>query len=346
VQPLALPYLQLLALALALDSFNASMAAVMRAHLHARDALLNMMAMHSLHLLLCWPLMGGVGPIPPLGLRGFAIAMIASRAFGVALHLVLWRWRMKLVPRRSDWWRWRGPRLAPVLHIGLPGAAENLAYRLALMFTIALVGRMGAGALATHSYTMQLMYFVLLASLAIGFASEILVGHMIGAGALHEANHLVKKSLAWGLCVSFSLALVAALTSGWTLQLFTRDPAIIRTAQTLMWITVLLEPGRVFNLVVINALRATGDARVPVAAGVLSMALVMGGGAWWLGVHWGLGLAGIWFAYAADEWLRGLIMAARWARRGWVPHARATHRRVSAHRRALALPLDAAVTPA
>lgn len=339
VLALGLPYLQILALALALDAFNASMSAVMRAHLHARDALLNMLAMHSLHLLLCWPLMNGIGPLPALGLPGFALAMVASRAFGLAFHLWLWKRRLKLVPTRADWWRIRGERLAPVLHIGLPGAAENVAYRLALMFTIALVAKMGAAELATHTYTMQLMYFILLSGLAVGFASEILVGHMVGARALHEAHQLVRRSLRWGLGISFTLALVAALTAPWTLRFFTADARVIETAQTLLWITVLLEPGRTFNLVVINALRATGDARFPVAAGVLSMVLVMAGGAWLLGVHWGWGLAGVWVAYTADEWLRGLMMAARWYRHGWVPHARETHRRVSAKRRELACKL-------
>lgn len=335
VLPLALPYLRVLALALALDAFNASMAAVMRAHLHARDALLNMLAMHGLHLLLCWPLMGGVGPLPPLGLQGFAVAMVASRVFGVLFHLWLWRRRLALVPSRRDWWALRGSRLAPVLRIGLPGAAENVAYRLAMMFTIALTAHLGATALATHTYTMQLMHFILLSGLAIGFASEILVGHIVGAGELHAAHRLVRKSLAVGFAVSFVLALAAALTARWTLPLFTQDPEVIATAQTLLWIAVLLEPGRTFNMVVINALRATGDATFPVAAGIASMVLVMAGGAWLLGLHWGFGLAGVWFAYAADEWLRGLLMAARWWRLGWVPHARHTHRRVSAARRAL-----------
>lgn len=333
VLPLALPYLRLLALGLALDAFNASMASVMRAHLHARDALVNMLAMHTLHLLLCWPLMGGAGPFPALGLQGFALAMVISRAFGVGFHLWLWRRRLGLVPFARDWWQLRGRRLAPVLHIGLPGAAENIAYRLALMFTVALTAKMGATALATHTYTMQLMYFILLSGLAIGFASEILVGHMVGARELHAAHRMVRKSVGVGFVVSFLLSLAFALSAPWTMRLFTQDPQVIATAQTLLWICVLLEPGRTFNLVVINALRATGDATFPVAAGVASMVLVMAGGAWLLGVHWGFGLAGVWFAYAADEWLRGLVMAARWWRRGWVPHARATHRRVSAKRR-------------
>ena len=125
------------------------------------------------------------------------------------------------------------------------------------------------------------------------------------------------------------------------MRYFTDDAQILDAASTLLWLAVLVEPGRVFNIVYINALRATGDARFPVAAGVVSMVLVMGGGAWLLGVHFGLGLPGLWIAYAADEWLRGLTMAARWKWRGWLPHARATHRRVQRRRRAMADPFRA-----
>jgi putative MATE family efflux protein len=336
VLPLAQPFLQWLAIGLALDAFNASMAAVMRANLHARDALLVMLAMQALHLLLCVPLMDGIGPLPALGLPGFAIALAASRALGLVLHLWLWKRRLAIVPTRRDWWTIHRGRLGPVLHIGLPGAAENIAWRLAMMTSVALVAGMGVPQLATQSYTLQIQHFVLLFGVAVGFASEILVGHLIGAGRLHEADRLVHKSMRWGLAVGTVGALVAALSAPWTLPLFTRDPQVVAWGSGLLWIAVLLEPGRVFNLVVINALRATGDARFPVAVGSGSMLLVMAGGSWLLGVHFGLGLTGVWIAYTADEWLRGLTMAARWQRRGWLAHARATHRRVSRARRLMA----------
>jgi MATE family, multidrug efflux pump len=333
VLPLAVPYLRVLALAIGLDALNACMAAVMRAHLRPRDVLATILSMHGLHLALCVPLMGGAGPLPALGLAGYAIAMLASRAFGIGLQLYLWRARLGLVPTSRDWWQVHRGRLAPVLHIGLPGAGEGLAYRLCLMFTLAVVARMGTGALATHAYTTQLMLFTVLPGLAIGLATEILVGRAIGAGELRLANRIAGRSLACGLGLALGVALVNALTARWTLQLFTHDASIIHTAQLLLWITVLLEPGRTFNLVVINALRATGDARFPVAAGLASMVLVMAGGAWLLGARLGLGLAGVWIAYAADEWLRGLIMAARWQRRRWLPFARASRRRVRGQRR-------------
>lgn len=337
VGQLAKPFLQWLAIGLALDAFNASMAAVMRAHLHARDTMFVMLAMHALHLALAVPLMEGAGPLPALGLTGFALALAASRALGLALHLALWRRRLDLVPRPRDWWAIHRERLAPVLHIGLPGAAENIAWRLAMMVTVALAADMGVGALAAQAYTLQIQHFVLLFGMALGFASEILVGHLIGAGRLHEADRLVHRSMRWGLAAGTLGALLAALLGPWLLGQFTRDAAVVAQGATLLWIAVLLEPGRVFNLVVINALRATGDARFPVAAGAASMLVVMAGGAWLLGVKLGLGLAGVWIAYAADEWLRGLMMAARWQRRGWLGHARATHRRV--HRARLVTPI-------
>jgi Na+-driven multidrug efflux pump len=79
-------------------------------------------------------------------------------------------------------------------------------------------------------------------------------------------------------------------------------------------------------------LRAAGDARYPVGAGALSMAVVLAGGSWFFGLVLGWGLPGVWLAYAADEWVRGLLMWRRWARHEWVPYARASRRRLaSAH---------------
>ena len=103
---------------------------------------------------------------------------------------------------------------------------------------------------------------------------------------------------------------------------------MLKLGATLLAMTVILEPGRTFNLVVINALRATGDARYPVMAGAASMVLVLGGASWLLGVYFGLGLVGVFLAYTLDEWIRGLLMWRRWVRLDWLPYARASHRRL------------------
>jgi Na+-driven multidrug efflux pump len=325
VRVLAAPLLMALAPVLVLDAWTASMTSLLRSHLRARDTLAVMAAMQLLHLALMGPLMDR------LGLPGFALAAGLSRLLAIGLFLALWRWRLGLVPRWSDTWRWRGRELAAVARIGLPGAAENAAYRLAFLVSIAVVGQLGAAALATHAYAQQVIMIVLLFGLATGLSVEVIVGHLVGAGRLHEAHALVRRALVRGLAVSVAVATVAALLGPWLMGHFTQDAAIAATAVTLLWWTVLLEPGRTFNLVVINALRAAGDARYPVQVGAVSMAVVLAGGSWLLGSEQGLGLGlvGVWIAYAADEWLRGLLMWRRWVRLRWVPHARASRRRLA-----------------
>lgn len=328
VLPHAQPFLQMLAPALLLDAQHATMVGVLRAHLRARLALTVILSMQAVQLLLAVVLMTGVGGLPALGLPGFAVAVTVSRAWSVLLLHLLWRSKLETRPRWSDLWRLRREDLAAVLHIGLPGAAENIAYRGAFMVSLAVVATLGARALATHAYAMQAAYLCLIFGLATGFAVELLVGHLVGAGRLHDAFQLVRRSLARGLVVAMGVTVLIALAGPWLMRVFTDEPAVLGAAIALLWWNLLVEPGRVFNLVVINALRSAGDARYPVAAGAASMLVVLAGGSWLLGSVLGLGLPGVWIAYAADEWVRGLLMWRRWVGLGWVPHARAARRRV------------------
>jgi Na+-driven multidrug efflux pump len=85
------------------------------------------------------------------------------------------------------------------------------------------------------------------------------------------------------------------------------------------------------NIVVINSLRATGDVRFPLQVGALCMWLLWVPGSWFLGLHLGWGLVGIWLAMTADEWLRGLIMYHRWVKKKWLPFAERSRAAVLAH---------------
>jgi len=323
-------YLPLLAVAALLEAYNLVMASILRAHLHARDTLFVMLVMHATHLALAFPLMLGLGPSfgdwDGLGLAGNAVALTVSRAVGLALHLWFWRKRMNLVPGQHDWWRCPAHALMPVLRIGIPGASLDIAYRLAFMMSLAAAAKLGVAELATQAYVLQTLRYVLLISLAIGWACEIMVGHLVGSGMFREAHLLVRKGLRNGLLASGAMALLAAICAPWIMRAFTRDPAVIDLAQTLLWISLALETGRVANLIVLGALRSTGDVIFPVSAAIASIVLVLGFGSIFLGQRYGL--VGIWIAYAADEWIRSLIMFRRWETHGWVSHAREIHQRL------------------
>jgi putative MATE family efflux protein len=325
VLPLAVPFMRAMAFAVILDAANATLASVLRANFFTRDTLKVFFVTNIVQASLAVVL------LPRYGLPGYAGAVTMAYAVAFALHLMFSRLRLGFVPRFAhrarDWWYVNRKALAPVLHVGVPAAAENIAYRLAFLVSVVVVGAQGSTALATQAYALQINYALLLSSLAIGLGVEIVVGHQIGARHLKQAHHLVRRSLALGMILAATLAAIAALAGPRLLSMFTEDPQILTVGAMLLWVNVLLEPGRSFNLIVINALRAAGDTRFPVVAGVWSMMIVLAGGSWFLCSVMNLGLIGVWIAYATDEWLRGLIMWHRWRSLAWVPHARSIVRR-------------------
>jgi len=104
------------------------------------------------------------------------------------------------------------------------------------------------------------------------------------------------------------------------IPLFTTESEIAALTATLIAGSIILEAGRVFNLIFISALKAAGDIKFPVKMGILSM---WGWGvamSYLFGVHWGYGVIGAWMAIAFDEWFRGLIMARRWRSKVWTKY--------------------------
>ena len=200
---------------------------------------------------------------------------------------------------------------------GLVGAGENLLWMLAFLVVTAFVGLLGDKALATQSYFFQICLFILLFGLSIGLGNEIIIGHLAGARRFEQAYRQLIKSLKLGLIVTSLIAIAAALNGRAIISLFTDDADIITQVAQLFLISLILEPGRTFNLVVINALRATGDARFPLYMALVSMWGIAVPLAYFLGIMQGYGLVGIWLALACDEWVRGLAMFWRWRSRRW-----------------------------
>ncbi len=320
VLPLAAPFIRAMALAVILDALNTTLASALRAHLFVRDTLKVFVVMNAVQALLAFIL------FPRYGLPGYALAVTLAYSLAFALHLYFAWQRLGFLPsfanRARDWWDVDRAALKPVLHVGLPAAAENIGYRVAFMVSVVVVSGLGSASLATQAYVLQINYAVLLSSLALGLGVEIIVGHLVGAREFKRAQHLVRRALALGMVLGAGIAMIAALAGDALLSIFTKDPEIIAVGVTLMWINVILEPGRSFNLIVINALRAAGDTKFPVVAGIGSMVIVLAGGSWFLCSVLNLGLVGIWIAYALDEWLRGLMMWWRWRTLAWVPYAR------------------------
>jgi putative MATE family efflux protein len=320
--PYAMPFLTLVGASLFLDAQSMALSASLRAHGHTRPVMLVTGAQNVLNALGNALLLFGLFGLPKLGVLGVALSSVLCRALG--LLVLQWAVRREAGLRiaLSDYLRLPLPEVRRMLRIGLPAAGENVCYWLALMTVTTFNARLGEASLAAATYAIQIMGWVIVFADSIGLGTEILIGHRIGDGDLERAYHELLRSLRIGILIACVASAALALAAPLVARAFTRDALTASLIVTVLRIGMLLEPGRVFNIVVINALRATGDARFPLLAGIVSMWGVWVPLAWFLGIHSGLGVAGIWLSMCCDEWLRGLLMYHRWKQRHWVQHAR------------------------
>jgi len=256
--------------------------------------------------------------VPVLGVEGVAISTVVSRFIGLICLGYF------MVMRTSQPIFLKLPfitikqQLNKLLSIGIPTAGEQISYSASQLVITYFITLLGTEMMTTRIYTQNMMMFIVLFGVAIGQGTQILIGHYIGANMIDDAYKRCLKSTKWAIALAVVFGLIIATFSKPLLSIFTTNHDIIAMGSILLWLTVILEPGRSFNLVIINALRATGDAKFPVVIGVLSMWGVSVTLAYLLGIVLDFGLIGIWIGFIVDEWLRGLLVLARWKNKKWI----------------------------
>ena len=300
-----------------IQSVIMTIGAAIRSYGFTKDAMYVTIGMNILNVIGNYLFIFGAFGFPVLGVEGVAISTVFSRFLGLVVILYLLFKRSSIPLPFANSIKLIPLHIKSVLKIGLPSAGEHLSYSGSQMVITFFITLLGTSALTTKVYTFNIMMFIFLFAVAIGQGTQILIGHMIGAKSYDSAYKTCIKSQKYAMIISFLMAGVASLFAKPLLSIFTDNPEIIREGTILLYLTLLLEPGRSFNLVIISSLRAAGDVKFPVVMGVISMWGVSVTLAYLLGIVFELGLAGIWIAFIADEWLRGLFMLARWRKRKW-----------------------------
>jgi len=294
---------------------------ILRNYGFTKDAMYVTIGMNLLNVVGNYLFIFGPMGFPSLGVQGVALSTAGSRTLGLlALIILLVRRPEVMLPLRA-FFRYQKQHIKQLLHIGVPSAGEQLSYNASQMAITYFIAQMGTTAITTKVYAQNIMMFIFLAALAIAQGTQILIGRYMGADRVEEAFSRCIRSTKIAIGISVSVALLVYAGSDVLLGIFTENTTIIEKGSLLLLLTIVLEPGRATNLVVIHSLRGAGDVKFPVFVGILSMWGISVTFAWFFGLFLGLGLVGIWIGFIADEWLRGIIMIFRWRKKKW------THKR-------------------
>jgi putative MATE family efflux protein len=292
--------------------------AVIRSYGYTRDAMYITIGANILNVIGNYLFIFGPFGFPVLGVEGVAISTVISRTFAAITAIIVLFKRVGGPFPFSYLWTFPKEHIHNLLKIGLPSAGEQLSYNSSQIVITAFIAMLGTEAITSKIYTQNIMMFIFVFGIAIAQGTQILIGHLVGAKKFEEAYSRCLKSLKMAIGISIIMAIIATIFSENLLSIFTSNQEIIQLGSFLILLTIILEPGRSFNLVVISSLRAAGDVKYPVVIGIFSMWGVAVGLSYLLGIHFGLGLVGVWIAFISDEWLRGLLMLRRWRSKVWL----------------------------
>ncbi|BFH59865.1 MATE family efflux transporter [Paenibacillus azoreducens] len=314
-------YMQIVGGGIFLQALINALAATIRTHGFTKETMVVSLLMNILHVAGNYLLIFGHLGFPAMGVEGAAISTVFSRL----ACLLIFFWLMYRVMEVRVEWRYyiqlSKEYVRKILSIGIPSAFENIVYQVCQLIFTLYVTYLGAEAMATRQYANNISMYIYLFSMAIGMGTAIIVGHYVGSRRNQDAYTRVFQSVKWALAATVAIDLIIIAFRVPLMSLFTDNMAIIRMGAQVLLLSILLETGRTVNIVIINSLRASGDARFPVYMGLISMVCMSLPLGYFLVFRLHLGLAGIWLAIAADEWTRAVIMYFRWRSRAWERHA-------------------------
>ncbi|MEK3687806.1 MATE family efflux transporter [Paenibacillus sp. FSL R10-2736] len=302
-----------------------ALATTIRTHGFTKQTMVVSLLMNVIHVGGNYLLIFGHFGLPALGVEGAAISTVASRLICLVLFFLLLYRIMEVRVKWTYYTHLSKRYVLQILKIGIPSAFESVIYQCCqLVFTL-YITYLGAEAMATRQYALNISSYIFLFSVAVSMGTSIIVGHLVGARRPKEAYTRVFSSVKWALLVTVIMDAVVILFRVPLMGLFTDNQTIITMGAQVILLSFFLETGRTCNLVIINSLRASGDAKFPVYMGLISMVCMSLPLGYFLVFTLDLGLAGVWLATAFDEWVRAVIMYFRWKSRAWEKHGLIQH---------------------
>jgi len=290
---------------------------ILRTYGYAREALYASVAMNVLNVAGNAVLIFGWRFIPAMGVTGAAIATMGSR---IVVALLMAGLLVRLTPVRltpSTLFSMSPSDARSMAAIGAPAAAETFTYHAVQTLFLSWIGLMGTEAVASRQYVMNITMFISLFSGALSTANSIVVGRLAGAREAERACLQTFRSVRWSFLLVLGASVIVILHRERLIGIFSQDPLVLEWGSLLLVLNVMLETGKAISMNVVGSLRSVGDAKITAWMGLISMVGISLPVAYFLGVTFGLGLAGIWIATAIDEWVRGLVLMKRWKRRRW-----------------------------
>ena len=258
----------------------------------------------------------GVGPFPEMGIRGAALATVASQTITVCIYLwLLFRPHPKRILGVRRPFALEASHFFRVVRIGWPAGLQMVLYVVIMMLVYRAVRPFGGEATAAVGIGFRLLQAAILPIVAIGAAVSALSGQNFGA----RDPGRVKATVVWGSVYTGTIMFLAVAMLGfWPefwVSLFSDQPKVVAIGTDYLWFSGVGLPFHGVSYMVTAMAQGLGRNLYPLMGQFFRFLGFIGALAILDGVF-SLGLKGIFWsntvAYGAEMFSMGVALAVLW----------------------------------
>ena len=283
-----------------------------------------------LNVLLNWMLIFGNWGAPELGVRGAAVASVATQMLTLAV-LVLYSARHPvLAPYQlfRRFWRPDPPALAQVFRLGWPIGLTGLFESGLFEATAIMMGWIGAVELASHGIALELAAIAFMVHLGLSNAATVRAGRAFGQDDMRGLRDGALVAMAMSLIFGAVVVVVFVLFPAPLIGLFLdpanpQGPQIIAYGSALLAVAALFQIADATQVMGLGLLRGVHDTRAPMIIASVSYWLIGIPVSYVLAFPLGYGGEGLWFGLVVGLAVAAVLLMLRFWRGPWVSDRRA-----------------------
>ncbi|SDQ81217.1 MATE family efflux transporter [Pseudoxanthomonas sp. CF125] len=231
----------------------------------------------------------GIGPFPPMGIEGSALAWAIAQYTSLGALLVWVYWRDLPIRLRRAELRYLRPNLklfAEIIGKGLPMGLQLIVWMVSAMSVLSLVNHEGVLTTAAYGVAQQLWAYIQLPAVAVAAAVSTMTAQAIGAGKWQRVPEIARIGVLWSVVPTALIILVLLGVDDAVIALFLGhgSPALPVTKH-IVWVASWGLLFMAVSSVLFGSLRAKGVVFLPLVIIIIAMfplrlGLAFGGYAW------------------------------------------------------------------
>lgn len=249
----------------------------------------------------------GFGPIPPMGVRGAALAFIIAQGISAFITLRYLFITSGLVVIDKNLWTPDKTLIRLIFKIGLPAGIQQTLVSLSALAVSSLVNLFGSTVVAGFGVATRIDQFAFMPAMSIGMAVSALVAQNLGAQKNDRVRESVRSSSLLACGITLVVSLLTIFMPTLLLYPFTTDPGVLESGANYLRHMGFAYIPLALMFTLGGVLRGAGDTFLAMLFTIISLWLIRVPLAVYLSHYTSLGVSGIWLALALSPYT-GLIL--------------------------------------